>query len=95
MKQFLLAVVCLVALAGCCAPGFGDPTMQVFDGMQRNTGAVEQNYRVKWKAKIKANLKDGADKANIEQYLDTHGSSLAGIAATSKNLNTAAKAQKK
>ena len=93
MKK-LVAVVLLVACAG-CAPQFSDATMALFPVLESNTEQAEQSYRVAWKDKIRAGLKDGPDRAVIEQYLEVHGTQLAGIRDVAKSLNTAIQAQKK
>ena len=92
MKKFLLVPLFLIVAGGCC-PDFGHPGL--FPALETNTAAREQAFRVRWQAKIKANLKDNADKATIEAYLDTHGAGLKSIADTAKSLHTAFKAQQK
>ncbi len=92
MKKLLLVPLLLIVVAGCC-PDFGSP--ELFPALERNTAAREQAFRVRWKAKLKANLKDNGDKAALEMYLDTHGAGLKGIADTAKSLHDAFKAQQK
>lgn len=92
MKKFMWVPLFLIVVAGCC-PDFGRP--ELFPALEQNTAAREQAFRVRWQAKIKANLKDNADKATIEQYLDTHGAGLKNIADTAKSLHDAFKEQQK
>jgi len=93
MKKLWMAVI-LVAAAG-CAPQFSADTMRLFPELEKTTAAIDQDYRAAWKAKITAGLKDGPEKAAIQQYLDLHAQQLAGVAATAKNLNAAVQAQQK
>jgi len=89
-----IALVAVLFIVSGCGVTLSDQALVLFPQLEKNTAAEEQLYRANMKDKLKANLKDGADKDALVKYLEAHGAALTGIAATAKNLNAAVNAGK-